>query len=832
MATDVTTKSLLSSLDELTDTQAAEKKLMVSSCAFALVAILLSAFSLLASGPRIVAAADFGGAVVLLLQLIWIWRKDRFLVQWLWLLTLMAGIILVAVVFNGIMSAYWLYPMIVYCYFWLDVKKATLFSLVYTLLICAAVIWVEGFSLLLELRILGAALMSTGLLYYFALVRDNYIQKLAQGNSAYRNYTEILSGKVELQFEQIKQSEEKFRGIADAARDAVVVLDDEGKLTYWNPAAEHIFGYHSEEVLGRDLPQVLVPERYRSDFVKGFAGFRLTGSSPFVGKTTELMAVRKDGSELPVSLSASAFKLNQRWNAVGILRDMTERQLAEVVRTQLAAIVESTEVAIIGEDLNGRITSWNLGAEKVYGYTAAEMIGQHGSVLAPAERKREIQDLIDKIKRGEPVQRFETTRLKKNNGLIDVSLALSPIRSERGDLVGVSAVVHDVTETKKSERALKALNRALKTRSSWDLVLVHAADETRLMEETCRVLVEVGGYRFAWVGFAQHDEGKTVRPVASYGDGKGFLEGAQLSWADTEQGRSPWGTAIRTGSPQIDHYAASRPVAMTGPAQQLKHGYRSIMALALQHNAEKLGVLVIYASDPEAFPPEEVKLITELGADLSYGITALRTHVAHEKGMERLQKSMESTISAVARMVELRDPYTTGHQQRVAELAVAIGRAMGLPEQTVYGLHLAGIVHDLGKIRIPAEILSNPGKLTKIENEMIRTHPEAGYDILKNVDFLWPIAQTVLQHHERIDGSGYPAGLKGDQILLEAKIVGVADVVEAIASHRPYRASLGLDAALKELTDHRGQLYDPEVVDTCVRLFREKTFSFEAHDGD
>lgn len=146
--------------------------------------------------------------MVLLLQLIWIWRKDRFLFQWIWLLTLMAGIILVAVVFNGIMSAYWLYPTIVYCYFWLDVKKATLFSLVYTLLICAAVIWVAGFSLLLELRILGAALMATGLLYYFALVRDNYIQKLAQGNSAYRNYTEILSGKVERQFEQLKQSEE------------------------------------------------------------------------------------------------------------------------------------------------------------------------------------------------------------------------------------------------------------------------------------------------------------------------------------------------------------------------------------------------------------------------------------------------------------------------------------------------------------------------------------------------------------------------------------------------------------------------------------------------
>jgi len=209
----------------------------------------------------------------------------------------------------------------------------------------------------------------------------------------------------------------------------------------------------------------------------------------------------------------------------------------------------------------------------------------------------------------------------------------------------------------------------------------------------------------------------------------------------------------------------------------------------------------------------------------------LRTHAANGKGVARLQASMESTISAVASMVEMRDPYTTGHQQRVAELAVAIGRAMGLPEQTVYGLRLAGLVHDLGKIHIPAEILSKPGKLTKIEFEMIRTHPEAGYEILKDVDFLWPIAQTVLQHHERIDGSGYPAGLKGDQILLEAKIIAVADVVEAISSHRPYRPALGVDAALKELRDNRGKYYDPVVVDVCLRLFTENTFSFEGRSG-
>ena len=824
-------KALLFRLDALTDTQAVEKKLMVSSCIFALVATIFSAISLWATRPSIVIAFDLGGAVVLVLQLIWIRNTNRFLFPANWVLTLMAGVVFLAVYFNGRMSVHWIYPTIIYSYFWQDIKKATFFSLAYLLLICFMVAWKDGFDLLSELRIFGAGLMSMGLLYFFSLVRDSYIEKLAEGNSEYKSYTEVLSGKVQSQFEEIKQSEERFHGIANAAQDAVVMIDDERKLTYWNPAAVLMFGYRTEEVLGRDFLEVFVPVRYRAAYQEGLTAFRLTGTSPFIGKTIELTAVHKDGREFPISQSASALQLNQRWNAVGILRDITERQLAETARTQLAAIVESSVVAIIGADLNGLVTSWNLGAENVYGYTAVEMIGQPSTVLVPADRQQELQNLIGKIRRGEDVPRFETTRVRKDRGLIDVSLAFSPIRNERGKIVGLSAVSHDVTAIKKSERELRTVNRSLRTRSSCNLALIHAVNEIALMEEMCHILVDVGGYRFAWVGFAQHDEEKTVQPMARYGYEEGYLDGLQSSWADTERGRSPWGTAIRTGTPQITQYSASDRTRTPWHDESLKRGYRSIIALPLRHATEILGALTIYASDPQAFQAEEVKLITELADDLSYGISALRTHAANGKGVARLQASMESTISAVASMVEMRDPYTTGHQQRVAELAVAIGRAMGLPEQTVYGLRLAGLVHDLGKIHIPAEILSKPGKLTKIEFEMIRTHPEAGYEILKDVDFLWPIAQTVLQHHERIDGSGYPAGLKGDQILLEAKIIAVADVVEAISSHRPYRPALGVDAALKELRDNRGKYYDPVVVDVCLRLFTENTFSFEGRSG-
>ncbi len=198
-----------------------------------------------------------------------------------------------------------------------------------------------------------------------------------------------------------------------------------------------------------------------------------------------------------------------------------------------------------------------------------------------------------------------------------------------------------------------------------------------------------------------------------------------------------------------------------------------------------------------------------------------------KRTLERLRKTLEGIIQTISITVELRDPYTAGHQQRVARLTHAIAKEMGLSEEQTEGIYMAGIIHDLGKISIPAEILSKPGKITEIEFSMIKTHPRVGYDILKNIEFPWPIAQIVLQHHERMDGSGYPQGLSGNDILLEARIVGVADVVEAMSSHRPYRPGLGIDKALEEIVQKQGILYDTEVVEACLKVFAEKGFKFE-----
>ena len=197
------------------------------------------------------------------------------------------------------------------------------------------------------------------------------------------------------------------------------------------------------------------------------------------------------------------------------------------------------------------------------------------------------------------------------------------------------------------------------------------------------------------------------------------------------------------------------------------------------------------------------------------------------ENVERLKKVMSGVIRAIDVIVETRDPYTAGHQHQVARLATTIATAMGLPADTVAAIFVAASIHDLGKIYVPAEILSKPGRISDIERGIIRTHPQVGYDILKSIDFPWPIAEIVLQHHERMDGSGYPRGLKDGDIRIEARIIGLADVVESIGSHRPYRPTLGSEKALDEIRKNRGILYDPDVVDVCLSLFQEKGFRFE-----
>jgi HD-GYP domain-containing protein (c-di-GMP phosphodiesterase class II) len=233
-----------------------------------------------------------------------------------------------------------------------------------------------------------------------------------------------------------------------------------------------------------------------------------------------------------------------------------------------------------------------------------------------------------------------------------------------------------------------------------------------------------------------------------------------------------------------------------------------------------------------ALHPDLEALVEKRTAELVQSNKLLKIEIDNRKCMqlelqhsfENLKKVMNSTVQAITRTIDKRDPYTSGHQHRVADLSRSIAREIGFSENEIEGIYIAAAIHDIGKISIPAEILSKPVQLSDIEISLIQAHSQTGYDILKGIKFPWPIAEIVLQHHERLDGSGYPRGLAGDDVLMAARIIGVADVVETMASHRPYRPSIGIDKALEEITQNKGILYEPLVVDACLEIFNNKNF--------
>ena len=473
----------------------------------------------------------------------------------------------------------------------------------------------------------------------------------------------------------------------------------------------------------------------------------------------------------------------------------------------------------------------------VTGYTAEEFAANPYlwiQMVAP-EDKAMVMERVEQILAGNDVPPMEHHIIRKDGESRWVSDTTILFKDVTGKLLSYDGVIKDITERKLAEIALSHANRALATVSAVNRQLVYATDENELLQAICQAIVDQHGYRMASVGYAQQDAQKSIKIMAYAGHDDGYLQSAQLSWAEDEHGMGPSGRAIRSGKSQLCPDIAHDPLFLPWRDAALQRGYAASIALPLSDgNSKVFGILTVYAEEVNAFSPTEIDLLEEMAGDLAFGVRTL--HTRHERDLAmaqnqqylaQLQDSLEDTVQAIADIVELRDPYTAGHQARVAELATAIARHLELADDQVQAIHLASTILDLGKIKIPAEILSRPGRLSKLEYLLIQTHAQAGYDILKDINFPWPIAQIVLQHHERLDGSGYPQRLKGEALMLEARILGVADVVEAMSSHRPYRVALGIASALEEITKQRGIWFDPDVVDACVTLFREKQFALK-----
>jgi phosphate/phosphite/phosphonate ABC transporter binding protein len=551
----------------------------------------------------------------------------------------------------------------------------------------------------------------------------------------------------------------------------------------------------------------------------------------------------------------------------------------------------------------------------------------------------------------------DESELRLDSGEVFLSRSYGIKRSDNTILHAIH-ILEDVTEQRHAEIEMQRLNRALLTLSRCNTTLVHAEHENELMDDISHILIEQGGYCFAWIGYVDTHEECNIRPVAYAGQGGQFLQ--QLDNADTDKGSDALALHALQQSDAVIlrdlSVAEEQLTAWCGIA--LESGFSSAIALPLASQGEVFGVLSIFAGEVDAFDKSEIALLREMAGDLSFGIHTLRNQMEHARAerelhrseeryqelyenapsaylsvsaydgslmqfnhalcemlgynretmatksifelyadtadgkekvktifaklrdgsgvrdeelqmlhssgetvwvsltvepvfdadgriaetrsmmidisdrkyaeeershfAEQLQRSLLQTIRAIALTIEKRDPYTAGHQERVADLAVKIGQEMGLDADDLEGIKLGALIHDIGKISIPAEILSRPGVLGPEMFNIIKTHPRSGYEIIGGIDFPWPLAEVVLQHHERMDGSGYPNGLKGDEILFEARIMAVADVVEAMASHRPYRAGLGLKQALEEIERGKGSLYDTQVVDACLKVFSDE----------
>ncbi len=377
------------------------------------------------------------------------------------------------------------------------------------------------------------------------------------------------------------------------------------------------------------------------------------------------------------------------------------------------------------------------------------------------------------------------------------------------------------------QRELEKRGWALSALSEAAASLARADSKDLLIQEVCTAIASQGPYILAWVGMAQDDSAKTVRILDGAGSAIGYIKDLSVSWDEiTSTGIGPAGVCIRTGQPSIvidaeldESFASSREEAR-------RFEIRSVIGCPIPDgDMHPYGCLLVYSKVPNAFGITEIQLFQSLAHQIGFGLRSIeRQHQLdkqiHEKeqAQERLSGALRSTIEAMSKTMEWRDPYTAGHQKRVALISMALAHQLGLKNDDVQALYMAAMVHDIGKVAVPSEILTKPTHLTSLEMQMVQEHVETGYQILKDIPFPWPIAEIVHQYHERLDGSGYPKGLIGDQICLEARILAVADTIEAMATHRPYRSARGLATAMDEIRAEAGVKLDQSVVDAAFAL--------------
>lgn len=575
----------------------------------------------------------------------------------------------------------------------------------------------------------------------------------------------------------------RFIALINSTRDLLWETNAAGLFTYLSPGVEQISGYTFGELIGHSPVEFMI-ERDQARCA-AIIGDSIRRAAPF-----DLLACtlrRKDGILVDAEVNGTPLlaENGEVAGCCGITRDVTSRNRLLADQRHLAQLVESASDAIMSKDLNHIVTSWNKGAERVFGYTAAEAVGQHVSFMAPADRSKESIALSAKMLAGGSVENHRTVRRHKDGHAVEILITYSPIRDIEGVIIGISGIAKDISAEVRLERSLAAQTALLEAQRelSPDGILVVNAD--REIISCNRQFLKIWGIPLD-TRMDRDDEKALEGGRRVVAEPENFIDRVEKLYANRHENGFDE-LAMKDGR-VLQRY--------TAPMNEPDGAY--------------LGRLWFFR-DVTAQRKAEQQARTEL---------------------ERFGRSMLQTVSALASTAELRDPYTSGHQRRVSDMAVALARKIHVPAAEVEGIRIAAVLHDIGKISIPAEILNKPGRLSDAEFEIIKAHPGAGYEILKDIEFPWPVADMVRQHHERLDGGGYPQGLRGEQIIRGARILTVADVFESMSSHRPYRPSLGPGPAIAELKAGRGTRYDAEIVDACIALFGDQETKYAASGDD
>ncbi|MGD0680505.1 MAG: PAS domain S-box protein [Terracidiphilus sp.] len=606
---------------------------------------------------------------------------------------------------------------------------------------------------------------------------------------------------------------------------------DTGKVIDANPAAEAMSGCSRSELIGMHLT-MLHPKAEREQ-----VGAELLKAEQRPTVHSGFHIQRKDGRCAPVAITSSkTVVLDGRPVAIYVYFDISAGKNADMHLAQMEAryrgLLEAAPDGMVVVNQGGEIVLLNARAESQFGFHRDELLGQKVTSIIPegfAERliadgaRTAAEALAQQIGTG-----IELNGRRKDGSEFPIEIMLSPLENAEGILV--TAAIRDITVKKEKEHRLKAQNWALSAYASAAMALAWARSSEDLLKAVCEAITRESIYILAWVGIAEDGPDKKIRVAAEAGSAKDYLHEMHLNWSEDEPGgQGPSGICIRSNKLQNIPDTETSNIFVPRRENAMQSGIRSALSIPLHVKDGWRGVLTIYATRPNAFEAPAIEVFQHLAEQIVHAVHALDQGSALHAGeisLVKLQGKLTEALSAmVAPMVaamEMRDPYTAGHESRVANIAVAIGAEMGWPQEKLHGLQVAAQVHDIGKISIPAEILTKPTRLTAGEWGVIREHPETGYTILKDIPFAWPIAEIVRQHHERLDGSGYPRGMKGDAILPEAMVLAVADMVEAMASHRPYRPAIDLDIVLKQIETEAGSLLDSETVRICAALFREK----------